>query len=283
MKTKLFLFLPILLALAACSAAQPATTSAPEPDAAAEAAVTSTEDVLTWGYTQPCEEPTGVIQNFEIGVGDGSKLPAKIYLPPCYESDAAARFPVLYLFHGANGNPDTWIVAGATSTADQLLSNGEIEPFLIVMPATMDFAPEFDVVFTNVMVPFVDANYRTVPDRRLRGLGGMSAGAGLALRVGAQNPQIARVWGLHSVAAVEGIEGIDAWLGDIPDQREPHIYMDVGNLDPLLEAAVIINSLLIEDNLPHTFIVRAGEHNMAYWTVHLPEYLNWYDAAFSDD
>ncbi len=280
MKIKAVLLLLVVLLTSACTAAEVSQDST----AINPTVVTPIEPEvnLTWGYSEDCEAPTGTIENFEIGVGDGSTLPAKIYLPPCYTTDAAARFPVLYLFHGANGDPDTWIVAGATSTADQLISNGEIKPFLIVMPDTMGFSPAFDVVFTNVMVPYVDANYRTVPDRRLRGLGGMSAGAGLALRIGTQFPQFTNVLGLHSVAAVEGIENIDGWLAAIPDEKNPHVYMDVGNLDPLLEAAVIINALFIEENLPHTFIVRAGEHNMAYWTVHLPEYLNWYDAAFRD-
>lgn len=279
MRKTLLLLLPFTLLLMACQA-----TEAQQPQSPAEDVPQFEPDMeaVNWGYTQDCEETTGTVQNFEVGTGTDIRLESKIYLPPCYDSDTEAVFPVLFLFHGQGGNVDTWISAGAFSTADELIANGDIGPMLIVLPPTMAFDSSFDVVFANVIVPFVDANYRTVPSRHYRALGGMSAGAGLSLRIGAQQPHIASVWGLHSIAAVEGIENVDIWLAEIPDVAEPHIYMDVGNLDPLLEAAVIVNSLLIEENLPHTFIVRAGEHNMAYWTVHLPEYLNWYDAAFKD-
>ncbi len=277
MHKKLLFLLPFAFLLMACQA-----TEAQQPPAPASPTFEPDLEGVAWGYTQDCAETTGTVETFEVNAGSEITLESKIYLPPCYEADPDAVFPVLYLFHGQGGNVDTWLKAGAFSTADELISKGDIGPALIVLPPTMAFDSTFDVVFANVIVPYVDANYRTVPSRHYRALGGMSAGAGLALRIGAQQPQIASVWGLHSVAAVEGIERVDVWLNAIPDVAEPHIYMDVGNLDPLLEAAVIINALLVEENLPHTFIVRAGEHNMAYWTVHMPEYLNWYDAAFKD-
>ena len=43
---------------------------------------------------------------------------------------------------------------------------------------------QFDDIVVNELIPFIDANYRTIPDRDHRALAGLSMGAAQALRIG---------------------------------------------------------------------------------------------------
>jgi hypothetical protein len=61
-------------------------------------------------------------------------LEYRVYLPPCYDQQPDRRYPVLYLIHGQSYTDDQWERLGAGKTADDLISNGNIPPFIIVMP-----------------------------------------------------------------------------------------------------------------------------------------------------
>lgn len=61
-------------------------------------------------------------------------LDYRIYLPPCYNTQAHLRYAVLYLIHGQSYTDDQWDRLGADEVAEQLILTGEIGPFLIVMP-----------------------------------------------------------------------------------------------------------------------------------------------------
>jgi enterochelin esterase-like enzyme len=57
-----------------------------------------------------------------------------VYTPPDYDKDAAARYPVLYLQHGAGEDETGWGNQGrANLIMDNLIAAGKARPFLIVM------------------------------------------------------------------------------------------------------------------------------------------------------
>lgn len=230
--------------------------------------------------TPTCPETHGTVVKDKLVVSalDNQSIPYRLYLPPCYDTHTWQRYPVLYLIHGLNMNEATWDEIGATQTADDLISKGEIPPFLIVMP----YAPD-DARFTEAVVfdfvPYIDQTYRTYSDRAYRAIGGMSRGGGWTVRIGLQYPDVFGSLGLHSLAIFFADENkVINWLNRLPDDKLPRIYMDIGQSDSLLDSASWFDQALTDRFIDHQFIVRPGRHETQYWTTNLPEYLRWYSA-----
>ncbi len=114
---------------------------------------------------------------------------AFIYTPPGYDSDQAVRYPVLYLQHGWGENEYGWGVQGhANLIMDNLIAEGKTKPFIIVMTygmtnnvrmggiANFDIS-HFEKVLVDELVPFVDANFRTLRDQPNRAMAGLSMGS----------------------------------------------------------------------------------------------------------
>jgi enterochelin esterase-like enzyme len=121
---------------------------------------------------------------------------AYVYTPPDYEKDTTKRYPVLYLQHGWGENEYAWWNQGrANLILDNLLAEGKAKPFLIVMtygltnegpgpgarrtPGTNPFtgaAAAFEAVLMNELIPYVDANFRTLSDQPNRAMAGLSMG-----------------------------------------------------------------------------------------------------------
>ena len=58
-----------------------------------------------------------------------------IYTPPQYESNPKAKYPVLYLCHGAGGDENAWSELGrAAQILDNLIAEGKAKPMIVVMP-----------------------------------------------------------------------------------------------------------------------------------------------------
>ena len=133
-----------------------------------------------------------------------------VYTPPDYDKDTGKRYPVLYLQHGAFEDETGWGNQGrANLILDNLIAAGKSRPFIIVMDnGGNNFAggprpaggpapggtggapgrPRFDFsAFAKIMneelIPFIDANYRTIADQPHRAMAGLSMG-------GAQTKQI---------------------------------------------------------------------------------------------
>src|SRR5262245_21085281 len=62
------------------------------------------------------------------------EMPFFVYVPPGYDLDATARFPVLHMLHGLGGSNWEWAALGLLSAADELIEADELPPFLIVLP-----------------------------------------------------------------------------------------------------------------------------------------------------
>jgi enterochelin esterase-like enzyme len=113
---------------------------------------------------------------------------AFVYTPPDYDKDQAKRYPVLYLQHGWGEDETAWSNQGhANLIMDNLIADGKIKPFLIVMTYGMtneikfgglrnfDIKP-FQTVLTDELIPYVDANFRTLSDQPHRAMAGLSMG-----------------------------------------------------------------------------------------------------------
>ena len=130
--------------------------------------------------------------------------------PPDYDRDPSKRYPVLYLQHGGGEDETGWGSQGHTGLImDNLIAAGKTKPFIIVMansyipgaagpgrgpgaaapragatnaaPAGRPGGRMFDFsAFTKVLledlIPFIDANYRTLANQPNRAMAGLSMG-----------------------------------------------------------------------------------------------------------
>jgi enterochelin esterase-like enzyme len=113
---------------------------------------------------------------------------AFVYTPPGYGKDKTIRYPVLYLQHGWGEDETAWSNQGhANLIMDNLIAEGKIKPFIIVMTYGMtneikfgglrsfDIKP-FQTVLVDELIPYVDANFQTLSDQKHRAMAGLSMG-----------------------------------------------------------------------------------------------------------
>ncbi len=114
---------------------------------------------------------------------------AFVYIPPDYDKDQTKRYPVLYLQHGWGEDETAWSNQGyANLIMDNLIAEGKIKPFIIVMTYGMtnevkfgqlrsfDIKP-FQTVIVDELIPYIDKNYRTIADQLHRAMAGLSMGS----------------------------------------------------------------------------------------------------------
>jgi enterochelin esterase-like enzyme len=273
----------LLTAVSACApASQPPRTFTPTPFPSPTPSPTPT----------PSPFPTATITPLacltEPGRVDEGRLEStnphqefRIYLPPCYDEKTDERYPVLYLLHGQTYSDDQWVRLGAVEAAERLIRSGQARPFIIVFPDdrywNLPPGPGFGRRLVDELIPHIDSMYRTLPDRKHRAIGGLSRGAGWALRLGLTEWKLFGAIGLHSLAVLQGdASEIGDWLADIPPPARPHVFMDIGDNDPEISMARRVESQLNEYGLTHEWHLYGGAHTEEYWSAHAEEYIAWY-------
>jgi len=118
----------------------------------------------------------------------GTSRRAFVYTPPGYDKQTKTRYPVLYLQHGWGEDETAWSNQGhANLIMDNLIAEGKIQPFIIVMTYGMtndvkmggmrSFKIEpFQAVLVDELIPYIDGNFRTVAKPSHRAMGGLSMG-----------------------------------------------------------------------------------------------------------
>ena len=160
----------------------------------------------------------------------GQMQTAMVYLPPTYgeapnrlkaksknskivkssNSQIATRFPVLYLQHGWGENETSWGKQGhAGLIMDNLIADGKIEPFIVVMAYGLTnnirfgtlgqfTAKEFETLLVDELVPFIDQNFLTKADKWNRAMAGLSMGGMETKLITLRRPEVFGYWGLLS-------------------------------------------------------------------------------------
>ena len=135
---------------------------------------------------------------------------AFVYTPPTYGKNKKERFPVLYLQHGWGENETSWPKQGCAGLImDNLIAEGKIKPFIIVMTYGMtndvrfggmrEFtAKEFETVLVDELVPYIDANFMTKADKWNRAMAGLSMGGMETKLITLRRPEVFGSYGLLS-------------------------------------------------------------------------------------
>lgn len=143
-------------------------------------------------------------------LGDPVVRPLHVWLPPQYDDPKAAdrRFPVLYDFvgfMGAGPGHVNWKAFGENvpERAARLIHEKKMEPVILVFPdcftamggnqyVNSSALGNYADYLTREIVPFVDAQFRTLASREHRGCFGKSSGGYGAIVHGMKYP---KVWG----------------------------------------------------------------------------------------
>ncbi len=288
--TLLTLLLPLLAGLYACSPSnQPESVlAAPFPSASPTSTLTPSPSPTATFTATPlaCLTQPGRVEESSL---PGSNPPQYflIYLPPCYDQKADQRYPTLYLLHGQMSTDDQWVRLGMTGAADQLILSGESIPFIIIFPDdrywNLPSGSDFGQRLVNQIIPYIDTNYRTLPDRNHRAIGGLSRGAGWAFHLGLTRWDLFGAMGLHSLAVFQGDDyQMKRWMENIPTAARPRIFMDLGYNDPELLMSRQVEADFNELGFSHEWHLYNGGHTEDYWSSHVDEYIEWYTEGWNN-
>jgi len=264
-------------------------------------------EVATWvdqGKTEPGKSTaTG---NIRMHVGFHSTLlnnerTLAVYLPPGYDQNPDARYPVLYMQDGQNIFDTATSFAGvewnADETAEKLINEDKINPVIIVgiynsPDRTEEYTPwqanESDPVARGVyygwavayeVKRFIDKTYRTKPDRANTAIAGSSLGGLIALDTARAHNDIFGACAAISPSlwSAEG-ELLSQWTADHDWMSGTRFWIDIGEGEtedyptgeavPHLQtlAATMQSAGLIkgQDYIEH--IAQGDEQNEAAWS-----------------
>jgi hypothetical protein len=229
----------------------------------------------------------------KIGVSPVRKM--VVYLPAGYEGDSA-RYPVIYLLP----NPlepsfrGVFDKQGAQGVFDRAIAAGAVGKFILVcVDMTTPLGSSWYVnspvtgnwedFMVQELVPYVDANFRTLPSRDSRGVAGIFMGGYGAIRFGMEHPDVfGSVYAMHPVGTGSGVlimDGRPNWdvlanaksLDDakkdgysqiftsifeahLPNPDKPPLYMD---LSARREGGELVIDSALMDKLRNNFFIES--------------------------
>jgi putative tributyrin esterase len=247
-----------------------------------------------------------------------------VALPADYESSAPKRFPVLYYLHGLFENERSWIERGGQEMLEGMLGRGQVGEFIVVMPDggksfyvnSYDGQERYEDFFIQELIPWVDRTYRTLNERRARGIAGDSMGGYGALHLGMRHADTFGAASAQSPALfekfpdplpTEGRWGFYARILQQPfgsplnehywDENNPltlaenpenfaglRLYFDCGDNDRygFEKGAEQLDRILTAKGFPHTFVLRPGGHGWSYLSQYMPDALLFQWRNFAD-
>jgi len=133
--------------------------------------------------------------------GDAVDRDVIVFLPPSYEKDQKRRYPVVYALHGYSIGAEQWThEIHVPQTIEGAFAKGSRE-MIVVLPDSKTIyngsmysssatTGDFEKFIWHDVVAYIDAHYRTLADRRSRGLVGHSMGGYGASRIGMKHPDV---------------------------------------------------------------------------------------------
>ncbi|HWG18930.1 MAG TPA: alpha/beta hydrolase-fold protein [Terracidiphilus sp.] len=133
--------------------------------------------------------------------GDAVDRDVIVFLPPSYEKQKHRRYPVVYALHGYSIGAEQWThEIHVPQTIEGAFAQGAKE-MIVVLPDSKTVhngsmysssvtTGDFEKFISHDAVAYIDAHYRTIPDRMSRGLVGHSMGGYGASRIGMKHPEV---------------------------------------------------------------------------------------------
>jgi enterochelin esterase-like enzyme len=252
--------------------------------------------------------PHGAVRSewyFSKATGDWRRV--FVYTPPGYDK-STERYPVLYLQHGWGENEEAWSHQGHENfILDNLIAAHKAKPMILVnengmtgihfqpppppRPVSSPSPPPprsipnafkeerytlFDRVISNDLVPFIDAHFRTMPDREHRALAGLSMGGGEAIRIGLNHLDQFAYLGAFSPALsiTDTAKDYDGVLADPAraNRQLRLLWIGVGSEDFLLAAVKESHETLEKAGIKHVWVESSGAHVWTVWRKYLADF-----------
>lgn len=210
-----------------------------------------------------------------------------LYLPPGYD-DNTDTYPVLYLLHGIHGYEKSWQDKGrAVLMVDKLIRQGKIAPMIVVMP---DANPreligqkddismlrnllhygswlrlDFERVFLT-MDSQLSERYRISPDRSLRAIAGLSAGA-------TQSANLANMYANHFQYV--GLFSAIIHRKQLPTNNATIYWIGSGKADIFYPQSLHFVKKSKKLRITYIYYETSGGHTWRNWRLYLSEYLQF--------
>ncbi len=129
--------------------------------------------------------------------GENPNRKCSVYLPPGYEN-SDERYPVIYYLHGFTGTDS--IYTQMKAVLDAAILKKKIRPYILVISdqntlfqgsfySKSSYIGDWDTFTATELVEYMDSHFRTIPDRKSRGIGGHSMGGYGAIKIGMLHPE----------------------------------------------------------------------------------------------
>jgi enterochelin esterase family protein len=252
-----------------------------------------------------------------------------IYTPPGYDT-STARYPVLYLQHGAGENETSWANQGHENfIMDNLIAAGKTKPMIIVNengttgttgggrgnrggppqagrgnavpppgagPAGQPGAAggrgagagrsarnfmdnpytEFGNIMIQNLIPYIDANFRTIADRDHRAIAGLSMGGAEAIKLGTDHLDTFSYIGLFS-PAIGDLDPAKDYGGKFANaaamNRQLHLlWIGIGTQDPFHDGVKTSHENLDKVGVKNVWVETGGGHVWTNWRKYMTDF-----------
>jgi enterochelin esterase-like enzyme len=208
--------------------------------------------------------------------------PLIVYTPPSYNKNNN-KYPVFYLISGTTDTEETWFKVGRVNNIiDNLISQKKAEPMIIVLPygntstgsapastgASSNDPSEMYKVFNTDLVesimPYIEDNYRVIPNRESRAIGGFSRGGGQTLFAGFSN--IDKFAWICSYSAYLTNDVFNKYFSNVyanpavTNKQLKLLWLGVGSEDALYKPTVTFIDLLKEKKIEQKNLITTGGH-----------------------
>ena len=129
----------------------------------------------------------------------GERVLYSVFLPADYDKDTETRYSVVYMLHGLGDNNNSWngSYLHANSEIKSLESAG-LSKMIYVYPQGFssyycnfyDGSYNYMDMFVNELIPLIDKNYRTIPDKQHRSVTGYSMGGFGTIALAEKHPEV---------------------------------------------------------------------------------------------
>jgi enterochelin esterase-like enzyme len=237
--------------------------------------------------------PHGKVEQATYKNYNGEDKRMHIYLPPDYERNTSARYPVLYLNHGGGDDDSKWTSedpkqgGNAHLILDNLIAAGKAKPMIVVMPNTRGCAsatpsaPGKDDACTQEylkdIIPHMDSHYRTKASREYRALAGLSMGGFVVMHTGLPHLDTFSELYVYSSGhtSAEGLKQFDENFA--PMLKDPKTndlfrvpyYMAAGETDIALNNGQKVLALFNQYGIRNFWVLSSGGHEWPNWRRYL--------------
>ena len=236
-----------------------------------------------------------------------------VYTPAGYDDPGnKAKYPVLYVLHGAGGDEEAWPNLGrAAQILDNLIAEGKVKPCIMVMPngnANTSAAPgEWSAgmyqtsmsggagfppakagmpeSFGDIM-KYIETHYRVLKGAANTAICGLSMGGGHTFQTSLLNPGKFGYIGLFSAAVSVPGSSFQAGFGEAAARNETFqkqmkalfaakpalYYIAIGETDFLYAANEGLRQFLDAQGYPYEYRETPGGHIWRNWRVYLTEF-----------